>query len=337
LTPWLPVALGLAIAFAVAMYVIADGLDLGVGILLPFARGEPLRAAMINTIAPFWDGNETWLVLGGTLLIAAFPLAYATLLPAFYLPLIAMLLALVFRGVAFELRFRAERLRGAWDGAFAGGSLIAALAQGMMLGGFLQGVRMADGGFAGGPLDFISPFALLCGAGLVCGYALLGAGWLILKARGATALFGRAAARLALPATLAFIAAVSLWTPLQFPRIAHRWFGWPNIAFLSPAPLATAAVALVAWRAIGGARDALPFLLGIALFLLAFLGLGVSLWPYAIPWRATLWQAASSPPTQAFVGVGVAVILPLVLGYFAFAHWVFRGKIDCEVGYDHEA
>jgi cytochrome d ubiquinol oxidase subunit II len=332
---WLPMVLGLAVAFSVVMYVVMDGFDLGIGILLAFAPSGDDRGTMINSIAPFWDGNETWLVLGGTLLIAAFPLAYATLLPAFYVPLMTMLFALVFRGVAFEFRFRANRFRTLWDNAFAGSSLIATFCQGLVLGAFINGIPVAGGAFRGGALDFLSPFAVVCGLGFLAGYALLGATWLILKATGTTAGFGRAAARFALPATLTFIAIVSIWTPLAYPHIADRWFSWPNIAYLSPVPIVTAGVAYGEYRAITGSRERLPFLLAIALFLLAFLGLSISLWPYAVPYVATLWQAASSRATLAFVGIGTAIIVPIVLGYFEFAYWVFRGKITGQTGYDH--
>ena len=331
----LPLLLGLAVAFSVVLYVVADGFDLGVGILFPFAPGEPERSTMINSIAPFWDGNETWLVMGGALLMAAFPLAYATLLPAFYVPLLTMLFALVFRGVAFEFRFRAECYRLVWDWLFAGGSLLAAFCQGVVLGGFITGIPIAGGAFQGNTFDFFSAFAAICGLGLVAGYALLGATWLIVKTEGLTAKFARAAARLALPATLGFVALVSLWTPLAFPHIAQRWFSWPNVAYLSPVPLLTALIASGIWRALAGGSERRPFVLSIALFLLAFLGLGISLWPYAVPYQATLWQAASSPPTLAFVGIGTAIIMPVVLGYMVFAYRVFRGKTGADAGYGH--
>ena len=329
----LPVLLGLAVAFSVFMYVAMDGFDLGIGILFGFARREDDRATMMASIAPFWDGNETWLVLGGTLLIAAFPLAYATLLPAFYVPILTMLFSLIFRGIAFEFRFHATRLRPVWDIAFSGGSVIAAFCQGIVLGAFIGGIPVAHRVFQGGSLDFITPFAVICGFGLIAGYALLGAAWLIYKTTATTAAFGRAAARIALAATLAFITIVSIWTPLAYPYIAERWFSWPNIAYLSPVPILTAFIACGIWRAIAGPREQLPFLLANALFLLSYVGLGISLWPYAVPYAATLWQAASSPPTLAFVGIGTAVIVPIVLGYFAFAHWVFRGKTTADTGY----
>jgi cytochrome bd ubiquinol oxidase subunit II len=331
----LPTFLGFAVVFSIVMYVVMDGYDLGVGILFVPAPRDSDRDTMMNSIAPFWDGNETWLVLGGTLLIAAFPLAYATLLPAFYVPIMTMLFALIFRGIAFEFRFRAGRFRRLWDFAFSGGSILAGFCQGLVLGAFINGIRVEGGAFAGGTFDFASAFSVACGFGLIAGYALLGATWLMLRTEGTTAAYARAAAPVALAITLAFIAAVSLWTPLTHPHIAQRWFGWPDIAFLSPVPIVTALVALGIWRAVNRAQAARAFLLSIGLFLLAFLGLGISLWPYAVPYDATLWQAASSPATLAFVGVGTAVIVPITLGYLGYAHWVFRGKSSQDAGYGH--
>ena len=329
----LPTLLGLAVALSVIMYVVMDGFDLGVGILFMFSPGDTDRDLMMNSIAPFWDGNETWLVLGGTLLIAAFPLAYATLLPAFYIPVATMLFALIFRGTAFEFRFRASRFRWLWDLAFSGGSALAGFCQGVILGAFIDGIRVENGSFAGGTFDFASPFSVVCGFGLLAGYALLGATWLILRTEGTTASYGRTTSRIALWATLVFIAAVSIWTPLAHSEIAQRWFRWPNIGWLSPVPIATGLVAYGIWRSVSGPHEGRPFLLSIALFLLGFLGLGISVWPYAVPYHATLWEAASSPPTLAFVGLGVVVIVPIVLGYMSFVHWVFRGKIGADAGY----
>jgi cytochrome d ubiquinol oxidase subunit II len=326
----LPLLFALLLAFGIAMYVVMDGFDLGIGILFPFAPSDQDRDAMMNSVAPIWDGNETWLVLGGTLLIAAFPVAYATLLPAFYVPLVVMLFALIFRGIAFEFRFRAERYRALWDWAFAGGSALAGFCQGLVLGGFIDGVPERAGA-----LDFLSPFAVISGAGLVAGYALLGATWLILKTAGATGDFGRRAARPALLATLLFIALVSLWTPLSHDAIRERWFSFPDILFLWPVPLVTALTAFVIWRTVPTQHEAVPFLASIFLFLLALSGLGVSLFPYAVPWRVTLWQAASSTATLEFTGVGVLVILPVILAYLGYAHWIFRGKAGAEGGYGH--
>lgn len=329
----LPVLLGLGVAFGVVMYVIMDGYDLGVGILFPYAPSDADRDVMMNSLAPLWDGNETWLVLGGTLLLAAFPLAYATILPALYVPLVVMLFALIFRGVAFEFRFRAVRFQRLWDWAFSGGSTIAGFCQGLALGAFINGIPVENRAFSGGTFDFFSGFTVACGFGLIAAYTLLGATWIIFKTTGTTEAYGRTATRLALPATLVFIALISVWTPLVHPQIAQRWFSWPNIGFLWPVPIVTALVAYGIWQTSGRARETEPFLLSIILFLLGFLGLGISLWPYAVPYAATLWDASSSRPTQAFVGIGTAVVLPIILAYLGYVHWIFRGKTSPETGY----
>jgi cytochrome d ubiquinol oxidase subunit II len=329
----LPFAFALVLAFGIFMYVVMDGFDLGLGILFPFAPSDHDRDIMMNSIAPIWDGNETWLVLGGTLLIAAFPVAYATLLPAFYVPLIVMLFALIFRGIAFEFRFRAQRFRALWDAAFAGGSALAGFCQGLVLGGFIDGVSVEGHAFSGGTFDFLSAFGVASGFGIIAGYALLGATWLILKAPGSTGAFGRRATLPALILTLAFIALISLWTPLAHQQIAARWFSLPNILFLWPVPFVTALTALVIWRTIDSRHEAVPFLASIFLFFLALSGLGVSIFPYAVPWRITIAEAAASTPTLEFVGVGVLVILPITLAYLGYAHWIFRGKTSAETGY----
>jgi len=328
----LPLAFALAVALSVGLYVLLDGFDLGIGILFPFAPSDRDRDIMMNSIAPVWDGNETWLVMGGTLLFAALPIVYAAVLPALYAPLMLMLFALVFRGVAFEFRFRAKRSRVFWDWAFSLGSGLAALMQGLMLGTFIDGIPLQDGHFAGTTFSFFSGFALSSGLGVVAGYALLGATWLILKTEGATQAYARAAAPWTLAATLLFIAIVSIWTPLSHLQIAQRWFSFPNIAFLSPVPLITAALAIGIWRAISGRRDGLPFLLSNGLFLIAYAGLGISVWPYAIPEKITIWQAAGSRDTLIFLGIGTAIVLPITLAYLAYAHWVFRGKVS--TGYE---
>lgn len=323
----LPVIFALIVALSVMLYVVLDGFDLGIGILFPYAPSEPGRDTMMNSVAPVWDGNETWLVMGGTLLLAAFPIVYAVVLPAFYIPLMAMLFALVLRGVSFEFRFRASHWRKIWDWAFFAGSTVAALMQGLMLGAFIDGVPVRDGQFAGTQLSSFSPFALASGLGVMAGYSLLGATWLIFKTDGETQAFARRVAPWTLLATLFFIAIISTWTPLTHASIAQRWFSLPNILFLWPVPLATTAVALGIWRAIPGPRDGLPFLLSVVLFLIAYLGLGISLWPYAIPEQVTIWEAAGSTDTLIFLGVGTAIILPLTLAYLVYAHWTFRGKV----------
>jgi cytochrome d ubiquinol oxidase subunit II len=325
----LPLLLALTVAFAMALYVVLDGFDLGIGILFTLAPSDEDRDAMMNAIGPVWDGNETWLVMGGTVLFAAFPAAYATLLPRLYLPLMAMLLGLVFRGVAFEFRFRAARFRKTWDWSFALGSALASLMQGIMLGLFINGfseTRQASALALGG-------FVIASGLGVTAFYAQLGAAWLILKTEGTTQAFARRAMRWTLPLVLLFVALISIFTPLTHPSIAMRWFSLPNFFYLSPVPLLTAIFAFGIWRAISERRESLPYLFSVGLFLMAYLGLGVSLWPYAVPETLTIWQAASSPPTLVAVGIGVAITLPVILAYLAYSHWVFRGKTP--TGYEH--
>jgi len=330
---YLPVIWAALIGVAVALYVILDGFDLGVGILFPFAKEERERDQMVDSIAPFWDGNETWLVLGGGGLLVAFPRAYAVIMPAFYLPVIAMLLALVFRGVAFEFRTVANTSKKYWNVAFAGGSIVAALSQGLILGGLIQGIKVENGAFAGGAFDFATPFALLCALGVTAGYALLGATWLVMKTEGPVADRARGHAKLLLLAVLGFMGIVSLWTPFAFPRIAERWFSTPNIFFLWPVPFVTALVALLGWRWLETGRDIAPFLSAIVLFMLGYLGLAISTFPYLVPPSLTVWQTAAAPASQVFMLIGTVALLPIILGYVVFVYWLFRGKVREGEGY----
>jgi len=329
----LPLLWAAIIVVGVVMYVLLDGFDLGVGILFPFLLTDQDRDLAMISVAPIWDGNETWLVLGGAGLFAAFPLAYAVILPGTYLPLLIMLLGLIFRGVAFEFRFKAQKSRHWWDKAFHYGSLAATVAQGVVLGAFIQGFEVEDRQFVGGMLDWLTPFSLMTGAALISGYALLGATWLIMKTEGPLQDRCYRLAGGLLLAVLAFIGIVSLWTPLLNPQIAERWFSWPNIAFLSPVPVVTALVAFGLWRALEGRREVLPFVLSMTLFLLSFLGLGISLWPNIIPPDISIWEAAAPPETQIFVLIGVAILLPVILAYTAFTYYVFRGKVRAGEGY----
>jgi cytochrome d ubiquinol oxidase subunit II len=329
----LPLLWAAIIVVGVVMYVLLDGFDLGVGILFPFLPTDQDRDLAMSSVAPIWDGNETWLVLGGAGLFAAFPLAYAVILPGTYLPLLIMLLGLIFRGVAFEFRFKAQKSRHWWDKAFHYGSLAATVAQGVVLGAFIQGFEVEDRQFVGGMLDWLTPFSLMTGAALISGYALLGATWLIMKTEGPLQDRCYRLAGGLLLAVLAFIGIVSLWTPLLNPQIAERWFSWPNIAFLSPVPVVTALVAFGLWRALEGRREVLPFVLSMTLFLLSFLGLGISLWPNIIPPDISIWEAAAPPETQIFVLIGVAILLPVILAYTAFTYYVFRGKVRAGEGY----
>jgi cytochrome d ubiquinol oxidase subunit II len=313
-------------ALAVVIYVLLDGFDLGVGILFLVAPRDADRDMMMESIEPVWDGNETWLVLGGTLLWAAFPAAYYVLLPAFYLPIMLMLVALILRGIAFEFRFQTVRFRRVWDFAFSGGSFLAALAQGLILGGLISGVTMHDGAFAGGPLDFLSVLGVLCGVGLIAGYALLGAGWLIWKTDGPTQMFGREIAHAALILTAAMMVVAIGWTGLTEPMIAARWSAWPGIAILGPVPVIAALVIVAIWRSLWGALEARPFVLSIALFGLGVAGLALSLWPYVVPRNVTIWSGIADSQSLRFAAIGITMILPIVLAYQAHAYWVFRGK-----------
>lgn len=318
------------IAFAVAAYVVLDGFDLGIGLLFPFFKVGKERDVAMNAIAPVWDGNETWLVLGGGGLMAAFPLAYAVVLPALYAPLIAMLLGLVFRGVAFEFRWRDPRHRAFWDYAFTGGSAVATLAQGITLGALLQGITVEGRAYAGGWWDWLTPFSLLTGLALLVGYALLGATFLLWKTEGGTRDDARRLARVLLPGMLVAMGAVSLATPFLEGQYWQRWFVWPGLLVTVPMPVLVAAVALYAWRAIGAERDGLPFVLVLVLFLLGLVGLGISIWPDIVPGRIDIWQAAAPEKSQVFMLVGAGVLIPLILAYTVFSYWVFRGKTGHE-------
>ena len=329
LVPLWTILLGLAVFY----YVVFDGFDLGVGMLYGLIPGAEARAIAMNSIAPVWDGNETWLIFGGIGLLAAFPLAFAIIIPAVYFPLLMMLLALVFRGVAFEFRFKHPPLRRFWDGAFCGGSLVATFAQGVVLGTFIQGFKIDGRHFAGTSFDWLAPFPLAIGLALMFGYGLLGACWLVLKTEGELQDWARRAAAICLIAVLAAIAAVSIWTPIAHPEIARRWFSWPNIAFLSPVPIITAMIAFGEWEALRRRHELTPFLGAIALFLMSFIGIGISLWPMIVPYRYTLWQAASSASTQAFLLIGTLILLPVILMYTAWSYWVFRGKVRGDMGY----
>lgn len=321
------------LAAGIFLYVLLDGFDLGVGILYGFEPDLQSRNLVMNTIAPIWDGNETWLVLGGLALLAAFPLAFAVIVPALYFPVLLMLLALIFRGVAFEFRFRDSEHKSFWDHGFCYGSALAAFAQGLMLGAFIDGFEVEGRAFVGSSFDFLSPFSVLTGAALVLGYSLLGSGWLILKTEGAVQERARRSGKISLIGVLIGIGAVSLWTPLVSAEIAERWFSWPNLLFLSPVPLLTLLVAYLTWRALNGTGDAGAFIGGIGLFALSYLGIAISLWPFIVPHRFTLWEAAASNNTQAFLLVGTLFLLPIILVYSGWSYWVFRGKVRADIGY----
>lgn len=325
---WLPLIWAGLIGLAVAMYVVVDGFDLGVGIMFTSAENENWRDRMMLSVAPIWDGNETWLILGGGGLLAVYGLAYAIILPALYLPLLLMLIALIFRGVAFEFRFKAERTKRIWDWAFFLGSLAATFAQGLVLGAFVQGFNVSGNQFAGGAFDWLTPFSLATGAGLVCGYGLLGATWCVMKTEGDLNQWARRIAVRFLIATIVLMGLVSLWVPFLGVAIEQRWFTWPNILYLSPVPIVTALTAWWLFVAVRRGDRVKPFFLTIALFLLGFLGLIVSLFPYVVPPHLTIWQAANSVSSLQFTLVGYAIVMPLTLLYTGYAYWVFRGTVS---------
>ena len=323
----------LLIAFAVLAYVVLDGFDLGIGILFPLFERGPDRDIAMTSVVPVWDGNETWLVLGGGGLLAAFPLAYAIILPALYVPVIAMLLGLVLRGVAFEFRWKTVRGQFLWDLAFTGGSLLAAAAQGLMLGALVQGIKVAGRAYAGGWFDWLTPFSLLTLVALVIGYALLGATWLILKTDGPVQ---ARAYQLAWPlafAMLIVIGLVSVWTPFLSPRFFTYWFSWPTIAYASPIPVLTLLAAARLLLGLRARRQAEPFLATLALFLLCYVGLGISLYPTVVPPGITIWQAAAPDKSLSFLLTGAMVLVPIILAYTGYSYWVFRGKVDANDRY----
>jgi len=321
------------IAFAVLAYVILDGFDLGVGILFPFIKGEANRDEAMNSVAPVWDGNETWLVLGGGGLLAVFPLAYAIIMSALYAPIIAMLLALVFRGVAFEFRWKTRRGQFLWDWAFAGGSTLAAFAQGVALGALVQGIPVANRAYAGGWWDWLTPFSMATGVALVCGYALLGATWLIWKTQGLVQQRAYQLAALAAPLTLLFIGLVSLWTPFLNPVYMSRWLVWPQVVLVVPVPLLVLFSAYQLYNGLKLRRELSPFLASLALFVLSFIGLGISFYPHIVPNSVTIWEAAAPDNSLAFLLTGAVVLIPLILAYTIYSYWVFRGKVNAAGGY----
>jgi cytochrome d ubiquinol oxidase subunit II len=316
-----------AAAVVIGLYVALDGFDLGVGILFPFAPRAVDRDLMMETLAPFWDGNETWLVLGGMVLLAGFPLAFAILLPAFYVPLCLMLFGLVMRGISFEFRAQGGPLEAAWSIAFAGGSFIAGFCQGAILGAFVGGkIAVANGNFVGGPLDWLSLFSVVTGLGVVAGYGLLGAGWLIWKTEGSTQVFAR---ELSLPTLLcagAAIAIISVWTPLASPSIAERWFSWPGILQMAPLPIIAVLASIGIFRTRWKGPEWAPLALTLLLLLTSLAGFGASVWPAAVPGVMNIWEASSTHRTQVIVAGAIAAVIPFIVAYLLYGYWVFRGK-----------
>jgi cytochrome d ubiquinol oxidase subunit II len=330
----LPVIWYFIIGFAVMMYVLLDGFVLGIGILTPFADHDDQRDLMMNTAAPIWDGNETWLVMGGAGLMAAFPKAYAIVLSALYLPILCMLIALIFRGVAFEFRFKAQRSRVVWGFAFAAGSLIAAFMQGLILGALVEGMPLTGGKYVHAQaFAWFSPFSMMTGVAVVFGYGLLGATWLILKTEGRVQRIAFDLTRPLMLGVIAFMLLVSAWLPFVNSHLMTRWFTWPNFWYLSPVPILTIINALMLWRAVLANREVAPFVLSLCFFALGFVGLVVGIWPNIVPPYLTIWEAASAPSSQLFVMVGAFIMIPAVLTYTAYSYSVFRGKIAADAGY----
>lgn len=330
----LPLIWAIIIIFGIMMYVVMDGFDLGIGILFPFIKGEKDRDVMMNTVAPVWDGNETWLVLGGASLFGAFPLAYSVVLSALYLPLILMLMGLIFRGVAFEFRFKARpEKRHIWDKSFIGGSLVATFFQGVALGAFIDGLPVVNRQYAGGGLDWLSPFTVFCGIALIVAYALLGCTWLIMKTEGELQERMHKLGRPLALAVLALMGVVSLWTPLAHTDIAARWFTLPNLFWFLPVPILVLVTMYGLIKAIARKAHYTPFLLTLVLIFLGYSGLGISLWPNIIPPSISIWDAAAPPQSQGFMLVGTLFIIPFILGYTFWSYYVFRGKVTHEDGY----
>jgi cytochrome d ubiquinol oxidase subunit II len=330
----LPILWACIAAFTVLAYIVLDGFDLGLGILFIVEKDPRHRDIMVNTVAPVWDGNETWLVLGGACLYGVFPLAYATLLPALYPPIIAMLLALIFRGVAFEFRFKAHTpaARRRWDFAFFGGSTVAAATQGLILGALIQGIKVRNDQYAGGWFDWLTPFSLFCALAVMIGYALLGACWLIWRTDGGLQRSARRSAQPLAAVTIACIGVVSIWTPALQREYLRHWDVWPRMLYVAPVPVLVGALVIIFWRSIkNDARHLTPFLCVLGWFFLCFTGLGISIWPWIVPPSIDIWQASSPPSSQLFLLVGAVVLIPTVLAYTAYAYWVFRGKVSHEL------
>ena len=325
---WLPLVWLVLIAFAIFMYVLLDGFVLGTGILFSFVPSDSDRDTMMTSVAPIWDGNETWLVLGAGGLFAVFPLAASIVLPALYLPFMIMLLGLIFRGVAFEFRFKTRRRRHVWDRAFQWGSIAATFAQGIVLGAFVQGFPLEGTRYVGGTFGWLTPFGLVTGLALVAGYALLGSSWLIIKAPGELEAWARRASARLLLVVLVLIAVISFWVTRLDNDIAARWFSLPNFYWLSQVPLATAVVGYLHWRTTHSSAHLWPFVLTMALFTLGYAGLAISLWPNIVPHEIPYWEAAAAASSQTFLLIGVIVTLPAVLFYTAYSYWVFRGKVQ---------
>jgi cytochrome d ubiquinol oxidase subunit II len=322
------------IAIGIFLYILLDGFDLGVGILFPFAPTDRCRDRMMNSIAPFWDGNETWLILGGGGLLAAFPLAFVILMPALYIPIIIMLLGLIFRGVAFEFRFKdTGKFRRIWDISFHFGSLLATFMQGMIIGTIVQGIKVDGRSFAGSPFDWLSAYSVMTGVALIFGYVLLGSTWLVMKTEDETQTWAQKCARYSIGYVAVFLAIVSISMPIMNQDIRALWFSTPNLFFLLPIPAASLILLIMIWRDLHTDREVRPFLLSFGVFLTGYLGIAISMWPYVVPFEVTFRQAAAAPESQSLLLIGTVIMLPLILLYVGYCYYIFRGKASHESAY----
>jgi len=318
---------GAVLALSILIYVLLDGFDLGVGILFGLNRSEEQRRDMMGSIAPVWDGNETWLVVVGTVLFGAFPVVYSIFLSAFYLPVTLLLVALILRGVAFEFRYKTRRARWVWDIGFVAGSAVASFVQGAAIGAMVKGLAVEGRNFVGGPFDWLAPFPLLCGFGLVAGYALLGAAWLVLKTDGELRDWAYRWLPRLMNTVVAFVALALLMTLIGDFRVVHRWLAAPWLLLLPFAASIAAGQLCLAAEARG--PDWQPYAMASLLFFTAYLMLAGSFWPWVVPYHLTLVDAAAPASSLAFLfwGAGV-VVLPVILIYTGAVYWVFRGKVQ---------
>ena len=320
------------ISFIIMMYVLLDGFDLGIGILFPWIKHGQYRDIMMSSVIPVWDGNETWLVFGAAALYAAFPLAYSVLLPTLYMPIMILLVSLIFRGVAFEFRFKAQRSQFIWDIAFAVGSTVAAFIQGIILGTFVKGygdhLPLPHSAY-----QWLTPFSVFTGLAVVCGYALLGATWLIVKTEGDLQDKLYKAAKILLALVAFFLVAVSIWTVFIEPRVMQRWFSLPNFYYLVPLPLLTIVMVVYNFFCLRNRKEKSPFVLSMGIFIFAYIGFCISAWPYIIPHVVPVWEAAAAPSTLKFILIGTAVLLPILLIYTVYSYHVFRGKVKEVIHY----
>lgn len=326
----LPLIWGGLIALSVFIYVLLDGFDLGCGILFPFAGSDKNRSRIMNSIAPFWDGNETWLVLGGGGLFAAFPVAYGIIMSGLYLPVIFMLFGLIMRGVAFEFRFKATSHRYVWDYFFFIGSLLAAFLQGVMLGALVQGMEASNRLYTGGPFDWLTPFSLMCGVAVVIGYALLGSTWLIIKTEHKLQVWARKVSGWMLSALVVSMVVVTIFMYFSGIAALEGWFSFPGLLYLAPMPVIVVVLFFLMRKDLTGEREYRPFLLTAALFLMGYIGVCSAIFPYIVPYQMTIYEAAAADTSLSFMLIGAGIMLPIILSYTAFAYYTFKGKTDHE-------